>query len=90
MVISISHRRFSQRLEDRYPERGFDFSKDYEVLTELGQTLIERANVERESEERRREWLRAAAEQYEKGAGARLGESHRALQSRAHSHAAGR
>ncbi|HVR95774.1 MAG TPA: tetratricopeptide repeat protein, partial [Thermoanaerobaculia bacterium] len=28
-------------------ERGFDFSKDYRLLNELGQTLIERARQER-------------------------------------------
>lgn len=41
---------FRSILEDRYPElerRGFDFSKDYEVLNELGQTLYERAKAER-------------------------------------------
>ena len=34
---------FRSILEDRYPEldkRGFDFSKDYEVINELGQTLL--------------------------------------------------
>jgi tetratricopeptide (TPR) repeat protein len=37
-------------LEDRYPEldkREFDFSMDYEVINELGQTLFERAKRER-------------------------------------------
>ncbi|MGE3312720.1 MAG: tetratricopeptide repeat protein [Limisphaerales bacterium] len=41
---------FTSILEDRYPEldqRGFDFSRDYEVLNELGQTLFERAKMER-------------------------------------------
>ena len=41
---------FRSILEDRYPEldrRGFDFSKDYEVINELGQTLFERAKMER-------------------------------------------
>ena len=41
---------FRSIIEDRYPEleqRGFDFSKDYEVLNELGQTLFERAKLER-------------------------------------------
>ena len=40
---------FRSILEDRYPEldeRGFDFSKDYEVINELGQTLMERAKME--------------------------------------------
>ncbi len=41
---------FRSILEDRYPEldqRGFDFSKDYEVINELGQTYYERAKMER-------------------------------------------
>lgn len=41
---------FTSILEDRYPEleqRGFDFSRDYEVINELGQTLLERAKMER-------------------------------------------
>jgi tetratricopeptide (TPR) repeat protein len=41
---------FRSILEDRYPEldeRGFDFSKDYEVINELGLTLFERAKLER-------------------------------------------
>jgi tetratricopeptide (TPR) repeat protein len=36
--------------ETRFPEardRGFDFSKDYRMLTELGRTLYERARLER-------------------------------------------
>ncbi len=59
---------FRSVLEDRYPEldqRGFDFSKDYEVINELGQTLIERANVERDSEEARKQWLGLAKERFE-------------------------
>lgn len=43
---------FKSILEDRYPEldeRGFDFSKDYEVINELGLTLFERAKRERNS-----------------------------------------
>ena len=60
---------FRSILEDRNPElekRGFDFSKDYEVINELGQTLIERANLERDSEAARKEWLGLAKEQFEK------------------------
>src|SRR5439155_15389153 len=49
-------------------DRGFDFSKDYEVINELGQTLFERA--EREfSPDRKAEHdrlLNQAAEQFEK------------------------
>jgi tetratricopeptide (TPR) repeat protein len=52
---------FKSILEDRYPEldqRGFDFSKDYEVLNELGQTLFERAKMERgEARKEQREGL---------------------------------
>jgi tetratricopeptide (TPR) repeat protein len=60
---------FRSILEDRYPEldrRGFDFSKDYEVLNELGQTLFERAKTERNQPERRREFLRQAAAEFQK------------------------
>ena len=60
---------FRSILEDRYPEldqRGFDFSKDYEVINELGQTLVERAKLERGVEAQQRVWLLAAAEQFEK------------------------
>ncbi len=60
---------FRSVLEDRTPEldkRGFDFSKDYEVINELGQTLIERANLERDSEETRKQWLGLAKERFEK------------------------
>ena len=60
---------FRSVLEDRNPEldkRGFDFSKDYEVINELGQTLIERANLARDSEETRKQWLGLAKERFEK------------------------
>lgn len=43
-------REFTSILEDRYAEldqRGFDFSRDYEVVNELGQTLFERAKMKR-------------------------------------------
>ena len=59
---------FRSILEDRYPEldqRGFDFSKDYEVINELGQTLFERAKQER-GKARQQEFLRQAAAQFEK------------------------
>ena len=49
-------------------ERGFDFSKDYEVINELGQTLFERAeqlwSADRKSE--RDALLAQAAEQFNK------------------------
>lgn len=43
-------RQFRSIIEDHYPElerRGFDFSKDYEVLNELGLTIFEQAKQHR-------------------------------------------
>ncbi len=60
---------FRSILEDRYPEldqRGFDFSKDYEVINELGQTLFERSKLERADEQARRAFIQQAAEQFKK------------------------
>jgi len=62
---------FRSILEDHYPEldqRGFDFSKDYEVINELGQTLFERAKLERGEANRPRQhdFLEQAARQFEK------------------------
>lgn len=60
---------FRSILEDRYPEldkRGFDFSKDYEVINELGQTYFERAKMERADPVRRKEFLSRAVEQFER------------------------
>ena len=54
---------FTSILEDRYPqldEAGYDFSRDYEVINELGQTLFERAKMERADPSRREAFLRAA------------------------------
>jgi tetratricopeptide (TPR) repeat protein len=51
---------FRSILEDRYPEldqRGFDFSKDYEVINELGTTLFERAKLIRSDAAKQREML---------------------------------
>jgi len=47
--------------------RGFDFSQDYRLLNELGQTLFERAKQERGEarRDRRDELLREALEQFE-------------------------
>lgn len=59
---------FRSIMEDRYAEldrRGFDFSKDYEVINELGQTLFERAKVERADKTRRDEFLKQAVERFE-------------------------
>ena len=49
-------------------ERGFDFSKDYEVINELGQTLFERAEREFSPDRKaiRDTLLAQAAEQFEK------------------------
>jgi tetratricopeptide (TPR) repeat protein len=60
---------FRSVLEDRFPEldqRGFDFSKDYEVINELGQTLFERAKMERGEPNRpaREAFLRQAVERF--------------------------
>jgi tetratricopeptide (TPR) repeat protein len=60
---------FRSIVEDRYPEleqRHLDFSKDYLVLDELGQTLVERAKAERGAPERKREFLRQAADTFER------------------------
>jgi tetratricopeptide (TPR) repeat protein len=62
---------FRSILEDRYPEldrRGFDFSKDYIVINQLGETIFERAKAERgEARKAAREmFLKQAAEQFQK------------------------
>src|SRR4029434_9983953 len=60
---------FRSVLEDRYPEldqRGFDFGKDYEVINELGVTLFERSKLERADRSRQQDFLRQAAEHFEK------------------------
>jgi tetratricopeptide (TPR) repeat protein len=62
-------REFRSILEDQYPElgrRGFDFSKDYEVINELGQAYFERAKMERANPERQREFLLKSTEQFQK------------------------
>jgi len=58
---------FRSILEDRYPElerRSFDFSKDYEVINELGQTYFERAKMERSNPVQQKEFLQRAVEQF--------------------------
>jgi tetratricopeptide (TPR) repeat protein len=62
---------FRSVLEDRFPEldkRGFDFSKDYEVINELGLTLFERSKMERGDANKgaRDDFLRQAATAFEK------------------------
>ncbi|HAM72543.1 MAG TPA: hypothetical protein DCM86_12950 [Verrucomicrobiales bacterium] len=58
-------------LHDRYPEldeRGFDFSLDYEVINELGQTLFERSKMERGEANRakREDFLKQAVAEFRK------------------------
>jgi tetratricopeptide (TPR) repeat protein len=62
---------FRSVLEDRYPEleqRKFDFSKDYEVINELGLTYFERAKLERGDERKaeREKYLNLALETFAK------------------------
>jgi tetratricopeptide (TPR) repeat protein len=60
---------FRSILEDRYPEldqRGFDFSRDYEVINELGQALVERAKSERRDPAKQREFLLQARDRFQK------------------------
>ncbi len=60
---------FRSILEDRYPEldkRGFDFSKDYEVINELGQAYFERAKAERADAAKQKEFLNLAVEAFQK------------------------
>lgn len=59
---------FTSVLEDRYPEldrRRFDFSKDYEIINELGLTLFERAKRERGKPEEQRSWLEKAVRRFQ-------------------------
>jgi tetratricopeptide (TPR) repeat protein len=65
--LDLAIEEFRSILEDRYPEldrRGFDFSKDYEVINELGQTYFERAKMERGNRERQVEYLHLAQKQF--------------------------
>jgi hypothetical protein len=60
---------FLSILEDRYPEldqRRFDFSKDYEVINELGQAYYERSKMERANPEQRKKYLNLAVETFRK------------------------
>jgi len=59
---------FRSILEDRYPEldqRQLDFSRDYVVINELGQTYFERAKQERLRPDNQRHFLQLAAQQFE-------------------------
>ncbi|MFM8880262.1 MAG: multiheme c-type cytochrome, partial [Verrucomicrobiota bacterium] len=67
--LDESIRQLTSILEDRYPElekRGFDFSRDYEVINELGQALFERAKMERADPQRKQEFLKASAARFER------------------------
>jgi tetratricopeptide (TPR) repeat protein len=60
---------FRSILEDHYPEldkRGFDFSKDYEVINELGQAYFESAKAERVNPARQKELFNEAVRMFDK------------------------
>ena len=60
---------FRSILDDHYPEleeRGLDFSKDYEVINELGQTYVERAKLARDDPGRQKGLLNQAAAEFQK------------------------
>jgi tetratricopeptide (TPR) repeat protein len=62
-------KQFRSVLEDRYPEleqRQFDFSKDYEVINELGQTYFERSKLERANKAKQREFVDLAVKAFKK------------------------
>lgn len=61
-------KQFKSILEDRHEEiidRGFDFSRDYMVINELGLTLFELAKQERGDDSRRDELLKEAIQRFE-------------------------
>ena len=58
-------------LEDRYQEledRDFDFSKDYVVINELGQTYYLRSKLERGRPEAEKQFLDLAIKQFPESA----------------------
>ena len=60
---------FRSILEDRYPDldkRGFDFSKDYEVINELGQAYFERAKAEYQNLDRQKDFLEKATAMFDR------------------------
>lgn len=59
---------FRRVLASKDPGRGFDFSRDYEVINELGQALFERAKQERGASRQmeRERLLREAVTQFER------------------------
>jgi tetratricopeptide (TPR) repeat protein len=56
---------FTSILEE-LDKRGFDFSLDYEVINELGQTLFERAKLERGDEAAQKQWLQKAVARFKR------------------------
>lgn len=61
-------KQFRSILDDRYPEieaRGFDFSRDYMVINELGLALFEQAKAERNNPARQDQLLHAAVDTFE-------------------------
>jgi tetratricopeptide (TPR) repeat protein len=62
-------KQFRSVLEDRYQElddRLFDFSVDYEVINELGQTYFERSKLERTDKAKQQEFLQKAVERFQR------------------------
>jgi len=69
--LEEAQRNFTSVLSDSTPEmqaRGFDFSKDYIVINQLGSTLFDRgkALLRQKEQPEANELLQAAAEQFEK------------------------
>jgi hypothetical protein len=69
--LDLAIANFEQVVDVRTQEminRGFDFSKDYEVQNELGQTLFERGKMERGEDRRatRNEYFNKAISRYKK------------------------
>ena len=58
---------FQSVLATRVPERGFDFSRDYAVINELGEAQFQRAQQFRgaTNQEQRNAWLRQAVASFE-------------------------
>ncbi len=66
--LEAAVKEFTSILEDQDPAstaRGLDFSKDYIVINELGQTLFELAKRQRDAPARERELLREAVKRFE-------------------------
>jgi tetratricopeptide (TPR) repeat protein len=59
-------RDFETVLEMKVPERGFDFSRDYEVRKELGLALFDRGKSGNLTEDRRRAFLERARREFQR------------------------